>query len=214
MPLCSVAKYSNPRQRFSLMFNFFSTAEHTFSPSRITTFGLTSAISASRFLKQHWNLPRLKPQDSRTCKQVLEEDSGFTAAGEPLQIYPRKQTANLSGIAWFTVLHDSLPFYGLSFQRWQKPKGSGSLTRNRRSGFCLLCGWRVTGKSLSACYVCKRLPANIGVFRCLPETFCSLLETEAGWVWDAGCFHFVYQFILHFYKIIKQFDAFISVWFL
>ena len=34
------------------MFNFFSTAEHTFSPSRITTFGLTFAISASRFLKQ------------------------------------------------------------------------------------------------------------------------------------------------------------------
>ena len=40
-----------------------------------------------------------------------------SAAGEPLQIYPRKQTANLSGMAWFTVLHDSLPFYGLSFQR-------------------------------------------------------------------------------------------------
>lgn len=33
---------------------------------------------------------RLKSRDSRTCKQALEEDSGFTAAGEPLQVYPRE----------------------------------------------------------------------------------------------------------------------------
>lgn len=36
-----------------------------------------------------WNLQRLKSQNSRTCKQLLEDDSGFTAAGEPLQVYPR-----------------------------------------------------------------------------------------------------------------------------
>lgn len=33
---------------------------------------------------------RLKSRDSRTCKQALEEDSGFTATGEPLQVYPRE----------------------------------------------------------------------------------------------------------------------------
>ena len=33
---------------------------------------------------------RLKSRDSCTCKQALEEDSGFTAAGEPLQVYPRE----------------------------------------------------------------------------------------------------------------------------
>ena len=33
---------------------------------------------------------RLKSRDSSTCKQALEEDSGFTAAGEPLQVYPRE----------------------------------------------------------------------------------------------------------------------------
>ena len=33
---------------------------------------------------------RLKSRDSRTCKQALEEDSGFTVAGEPLQVYLRE----------------------------------------------------------------------------------------------------------------------------
>lgn len=33
---------------------------------------------------------QLKSRDSSTCKQALEEASGFTAAGEPLQIYPRE----------------------------------------------------------------------------------------------------------------------------
>ena len=115
---------------------------------------------------------RLKSRDSRTCKQALEEDSGFTAAGEPLQIYPRKQTANLSGMAWFTVLHDSLPFYGLSFQRWQEPEGSGSLTHNRRSDFCLLCWFTSYLEICVCCYFSIRFPVKIRPFRFLPETLC------------------------------------------
>ena len=57
-----------------------------------------------------WNLQRLKPQNSRTCKQLLEEDSGFTAAGEPMQVYPRETDGQsfrhdlVHGFAWLSSI--------------------------------------------------------------------------------------------------------------
>lgn len=62
--------------------------------SRATNRHLSGLVPVSYSLTIHppffETSTRLKSRDSRTCKQTLEEDSGFTAAGEPLQVYPRE----------------------------------------------------------------------------------------------------------------------------
>lgn len=94
----------------------------------------------SKYDRSRRTSTRLKSRDSRTPRRrsTWREPKLHYSKRTPAGIAPGRQTADLPGMVCPLVLHDSLPFYGLSF-RGVTDQRPVSCTCNRRSGFCPLC---------------------------------------------------------------------------
>ena len=141
---------------------------------------------------------RLKSRDSRTPRResTWRGPELHYSRRTPAGIAPGRQTADLPGMVCPLVLHDSLPFYGLSFRgvTGQRPV---SCTCNRRSGFCPLCRINMfSGKRWFTGYSGRT---------------CRLSESKACRTWLSGDLHLHDQFRLHPYKLSEQLQAFFPV---